>query len=176
MGCTLTNEKHDVEKSQKINHLLVHLSEVLFLGIFLQLLKRSCETMEPVNLAHPLAYPLIFPLCSVLKTSWLLSCVWLCDPMDGSLPGSSVHGISQTRILEWVAIPFPRGFSQPRDQTQVSCIEGGFFTAPGILYWATREAPILSCCLLNYFSSQASFLQFHSLIELTPKLLLRAVS
>ena len=49
-------------------------------------------------------------------------CTALCDPMDYSLPGSPVHGILQVRILEWVAIPFSRGFSQPRDQTLVSCI------------------------------------------------------
>ena len=52
-----------------------------------------------------------------------------------SLPGSSVHGILQTRILEWVAIPFSRVSSQPRDQTQVSLIAGRSFTS-----WATREA------------------------------------
>ena len=46
-----------------------------------------------------------------------LSCIWFCDLMDCSLPGSSVHGILQARILEWVAIPFLRGPSQPRDQT-----------------------------------------------------------
>ena len=45
-----------------------------------------------------------------------------------SLPGSSVHGILQTRILEWVALPFSRGSSQPRDPTQVLCTAGGFFT------------------------------------------------
>ena len=43
-------------------------------------------------------------------------CPTLCDPIDHSQPGSSVHGIFQTRILEWVAIPFSRGSSQPRDQ------------------------------------------------------------
>ena len=43
------------------------------------------------------------------------SCLTLCDPMDCSLPGSSVHGILQAKILEWVAIPFSRGSSQPRD-------------------------------------------------------------
>ena len=47
------------------------------------------------------------------------SCLTLCDPKDCSLPGSSVHGILQARILEWVAIPFSRGSSQPRDQTWV---------------------------------------------------------
>ena len=63
-----------------------------------------------------------------------LLCLTLCDPMDCSLPGSSVHGISQARILEWVAIPFPRGSSWSRDWTWVSCIAGRFFTI-----WATRK-------------------------------------
>ena len=57
-------------------------------------------------------------------------CPTLCDPMD-----YTVHGILQARILEWVAFPFSRGSSQPRDQTQVSLIVGGFFTN-----WATKEA------------------------------------
>ena len=46
-------------------------------------------------------------------------CPNLCDPMDYSLPGSSVHGILQARIPEWVAMPSSRGSSQPRDGTQV---------------------------------------------------------
>ena len=54
-------------------------------------------------------------------------CLTLCDPMDCSPPGSSVHGILQARIQEWVAIPFSRGSSLPRDQTQVSRLAGGFF-------------------------------------------------
>ena len=60
----------------------------------------------------------------------LLSCVRLCDPMD-----YTVHGILQARILEWVAFPFSRASSQPRDQTQVSHIAGRFFTN-----WAIRKA------------------------------------
>ena len=52
----------------------------------------------------------------------------LWDPMDYSPPGSSVHGTLQARVLKWVAIPFSRGSSQPRDQTQVSHIAGRFFT------------------------------------------------
>ena len=55
----------------------------------------------------------------------LQSCPPLCDPIDCSPPGSSVHGILQARILEWVAIPFSRASSQPRNQTcisYVSCI------------------------------------------------------
>ena len=63
------------------------------------------------------------------------SCLTLYNPMDCSLPGSSVHRIFQGRILEWVAIPFSRGSSWPKDQTQVSCIIGRFFTI-----WTTREA------------------------------------
>ena len=62
------------------------------------------------------------------------SCPSLCHLMDCSLPGSSVHGILQARILEWIVMPFSRGSSQPRDRTQVSHITGGFFTV-----WATRE-------------------------------------
>ena len=58
----------------------------------------------------------------------------LCHPMDCSPPGSPVLGILQARIMEWVAIPFSRGPSQPRDWTQVSCIADRFFTI-----WATRE-------------------------------------
>ena len=61
-------------------------------------------------------------------------CPTLCNSMDCSPPGSSVHGILQARILEWVAIPFSRGPSRPRDWTQVSQTAGRFFTI-----WATRE-------------------------------------
>ena len=67
----------------------------------------------------------------------------LCDPMDCSPPGSSVHGILQARILEWLAICFSRESSRPRDRTQVSCIADGFFTI-----WATREALLL----VHYYS------------------------
>ena len=67
------------------------------------------------------------------------SCPTLCNPVDCSPPGSSVHGFPQARILEWVAIPFSRGSSQRRGRTQVSCIAGGFFTT-----WDTREGYLLS--------------------------------
>ena len=56
-------------------------------------------------------------------------CQTLCDPKDCIPPGSSVHGILQARILEWVAMSFSRGSSQLRDQTRISCIAGRFFTA-----------------------------------------------
>ena len=72
------------------------------------------------------------------KEKWVLVtqlCLTLCDPVDCSPPGSSVHGILQTKILELAAIPFSRRASQPRDWTQISCIAGRFFTT-----WATRKA------------------------------------
>ena len=61
-------------------------------------------------------------------------CLTLCDPMDCSPPGSSVHGIHQARILDCVAMPFSRESSRPRDRTWVSCFAGRLFTI-----WATRE-------------------------------------
>ena len=80
-----------------------------------------------------------------------LSRVGLCDPMDCSLPGSSVHGILQARILEWVAIFFSsKVFSQPRDQTCkscVSCTAGGFFTTkPPAAAAAAAAAKSLQSC------------------------------
>ena len=73
------------------------------------------------------------------------SCPTLCDPIDCSLPGSSIHGIFQARILEWVAISFSGGSSQPRDRTLVSRIAGRRFTV-----WAIRE--ILMYAYLNLYS------------------------
>ena len=73
------------------------------------------------------------------------SCPTLCNPMDCSLPGSSVHGILQARILEWVAISYSRGSFWSRDRTQVSCIAGGFFTI-----WATN------IYFANYFLNKGS--------------------
>ena len=72
------------------------------------------------------------------------SCLTLCDPMDYSPPGSSVHRILQARTLEWVAISFSRGSSQSRDWSPVSCMAGGFFTI-----WATREG---SCVEMHIWS------------------------
>ena len=78
----------------------------------------------------------LFSLNLESEVKWkTLSCVWLCNPMDCSLLGSSGHGILQARIVEWVTFPFSRGSSQPRDRTQVSQIAGGFFTI-----WATMKA------------------------------------
>ena len=90
-----------------------------------------------------------------LVTQWYLT---FCDPMDCSLPGSSVHAILQVRILEWVAISFSRGSSWPRDQTWVSCIAGRFF-----IIWATREAPFIYFMLfIQTIYCMASNLLFQS--------------
>ena len=82
-----------------------------------------------------------------LKLLLIQTCLTLCSPMDSSLSGSSVHGILQARILEWVIHSLLPGSSPPRDQTQVSCIAGRFFTI-----WAAREAHMFSYCMLSLFS------------------------
>ena len=88
--------------------------------------------------------------CSVVSISL--------QPMD-----YTIRGILQARILEWVAFPFSRGSSQPRDQTQVSCVTGRFFTS-----WATREAQvhvlyIFMCCPMLSCSVMSNSLQPHRL-------------
>ena len=91
-------------------------------------------------------------------TNWLIyylamlvsqSCLTLCDPMDCSLPGSSVHGILQARILESVAMPSSRVSSWCRDGTWVSCIAGSFFTI-----WATRGSKEIC---FSWFWNQGAF-------------------
>ena len=69
----------------------------------------------------------------------------LCDPIDCSPPGSSVHGILEARILEWVAVPSSRGSSQPWDQTRVSRITGRFFSI-----WAPKEALLYPMYFYSY--------------------------
>ena len=76
---------------------------------------------------------LILILAAAAKS--LQSCLTLRNPIDGSPPGSSVPGILQARILEWVAISFSRGSFWPRNRNLVSCIGDRFFTD-----WAMRQA------------------------------------
>ena len=76
-----------------------------------------------------IGYPLQYSWASLVaqlvkKVKVVQSCLTLCDPMD-----FTGHGILQARMLEWVAFPFSRASSQPRDGTQISCIVGGFFTS-----------------------------------------------
>ena len=69
----------------------------------------------------------------MLRPLCVLSCPTLCDPMDCSPPGSSVHGVPQARILEWVAISSSKGSSRPRDRTCASC---------GLLHWQAGSLPL----------------------------------
>ena len=90
------------------------------------------------------------------------SCLTLCEPMDYSLPGSSVHGVFQTRTLEWVVIPFSRGSSWPRDWIWVSHIGCRFFT-----FWTTREAhTTINKKVLNFLTWEIwfSFSSVHSVM------------
>ena len=100
---------------------------------------REPQAMESLSTAPPTKcynfvqinkhWKWMFKVNTLLKVKVAQLCPTICNPMD-----YTVHGILQARILEWVAFPFSRGSSQPRDQTQVSHIAGRFFTS-----WATRE-------------------------------------
>ena len=87
------------------------------------------------------------PMSLTAVVVWVAqSCPTLCDPMDCSPPGSSVHGILQARILEWVAIPFSRVSSPPGDWTQVSCTAGSFCTV-----WATgKPMSLIEYLVINF--------------------------
>ena len=71
-------------------------------------------------------WELIFNLC--MWIACIFSCDWLCDPLRCRPPASSVHGIFQVRILEWIAISFSRESSWPQDLICISCLAGRFFT------------------------------------------------
>ena len=91
-------------------------------------------TWRPVICGQQSGLPLLFHKDAMWCLLTLL-CLTLWDPIDCSPPGSSVQGISQERILEWVATSFSRGSSQARDQTHISCIGRRI-----LCHWATREA------------------------------------
>ena len=94
-------------------------SPLTLTGLILNLSQfKQCTFAKKLNLSEE-------PVCAVLSRSVMPDS---CNPIDCSLPGSSVRGILQARILEWVAISFSRASSQPRNQTWVSCIAGRFFT------------------------------------------------
>jgi len=91
------------------------------------------------------------------------SCRTLCNPMNCSPSGSSVHGLSQARILKWFAIPFTRGSSWPKDWTQVICIAGRFFTV-----WATWEALDFENELFQLCTSLLAWVDCWGYVYLTP--------
>ena len=117
---------------------------------------------------------LVFPLCNVYSTKESQNLILFCRPnvlcmlvaplcpnlwdlVECSLPSSSVHGILQARILEWVAIFFSRGCSQPRDRTRVSCLAGRSSTN-----WLTRESQIHVLSAINLKDKQKIFLLLFS--------------
>ena len=105
-------------------------------GVRLQKLWRSRGN------AYVLSAPISVSVCAQ-------SCPTLCNPIDCSLPGPSVHGLFQARILEWVVISYSRGSSRPRDRTQVSCLAGRFFTTeprlPRWYQWQKICLPMQRC-------------------------------
>ena len=102
--------------------------------------------------------PSSYPPWKKVKVLATQSCLTLGDPMDCSPPDSSAHEILQARILEWVAIPFSKGSSWPRDWIRTSCIVSRFFTV-----WATREA--LHILLLSLTRYAGILLRFPSVKE-----------
>ena len=107
---------------------------------------------------HWLPWSLSLSKQPCVHAHWLQSCLTLCDPMGYNPPDSSVHGILEARILEWVASPSSKRSSQPQDWTYLSCITGKFFT-----YWATWEAPKQPCAHLNGKSRKSYWRPSHSL-------------
>ena len=100
--------------------------------------------IKPAFLNSPILVGWFFlPIAPPRKSNYLLwsevkvaqTCPILCDPMDWSPPVSSVHGILQARVMEWVTISFSRGSSPPRDWTLVSCTAGRFFTVWATIKW-----------------------------------------
>ena len=118
--------------SSSLHAIRVVSSAYLRLLIFLpEILIPACASSSPAFLVMYSAYK----LWKESESEVAQSCLTLCNPVDSSIPDSSIHGILQARILEWVAISFSWESSQPRYQTLVSHIAGRFF-----IIWATRDA------------------------------------
>ena len=126
---SVRKKRNQVRKSV-LKHLLINCSQVSLLVQILQthMTKWTNFKSPSQDLRWAFVRQGFAVLCLITQL-----CPTLCDPMDHGPPGSSVHGILQARILEWVAMPSSRGSSQPRDQTQVSHLAGEFFTV-----WTSR--------------------------------------
>ena len=127
---------------------LSHVANVLSTPVFCP----KCHLNPELCCYHGCHYPAGWPYTTAQEVGWYHCCCWpwydccclvtkscltLCDPMDYSLSGSSIHGVFQARIVEWVAISFSRGSSQPRNRTPISCFADRFFTT-----WATWETQV----------------------------------
>ena len=106
-----------------------------------------CLNIRTHAYPHIDAYIYTF-MCACVHAKSFQSCLTLCDPKDYSLPGFSVHGILQARILEWVAISTSRGSSQPRDQTLISHVS---CTGKWVIYPISREsAAMWYMCIISH--------------------------
>ena len=125
-----------IQELMKGFHLTRKRNERWLLNIHSKITKLKTTLATLVQNIHNNYY--LFSTSYVLDKCVLVAQLWptLCNPMDCSPSGSSVHGILQARILEWVAIPFSRQSPWLRAQTLVSCIVVRFFNV-----WTTREAP-----------------------------------
>ena len=116
-------------------YLIVVLVQLFFLNIYIYLWVKLCGMWDLSSLTRDRIWaPWIGNTVLTAERQGSPLVQLFCNPGDYSPPGSSVHGMSQARILEWVAIPFsrassqPRASSWPRDPSQVSCLSGRFFT------------------------------------------------
>ena len=106
------------------------------ISLIVSVMWRCLLVFRPLGHLHssvPTPFPIYVDKLATLNSglccaSLLQSCLTLCVSIDCSLPGSPVHGILPSRMLEWVAMPSSRIYSWARDQTCFSCIAGGFFT------------------------------------------------
>ena len=129
--CSCAIEVQVIHKAQSTEQGLFRHGQSIALSYW-----QSIQIPLQAPLIQALSGLIVFYLPKERKWKWSRLVVsTLCDPVDCSLPGSSVHGILQARILEWVAISFSRGSSWPRDRTRFSGVGGRHFNL-----WATREA------------------------------------
>ena len=128
---------------REVNHPFVpHIPSISHL-VAISVIRWTVRAITVLVFKSPLFYLMMVPkregsnagnsilllLCLIVVVIVLVTqlCLTLCYPMDSSPPGSSVRGILQASILEWIAIPFSRGSSQPREWTWVSCVAGRLF-------------------------------------------------
>ena len=104
---------------------LILLSDVILIYVYMCVITHPVSRNFFTDFMNEFHVSRMVPVTEVFITQ---SCPTLCDPMDCSPPGSSVPGILQMRILQWVATPFSRGSSRPKDRTKVSHTAGRFFT------------------------------------------------
>ena len=153
-----TSEDHFTEMLEKIFlhgwhewHIRIYLTKILWMGqndirrddLYLWASQSSESYLDSSDVQSCVC------VCVCVCVLVTLSCLTLCDSMDYFLPGSSVHGFTQARILEWVAFSFSRRSSQSRDWTWASCIAGRFFTI-----WSTREDNLMCYGTMQLYIKQ----------------------